>query len=178
MSRANIPAYKRHIISLYIDELQDYIALPTDLTDALAQARGLGIGITMAHQYRAQIPPEIRAGIDANARSKIVFGLNSGDAKEVAAMAPELDALDFMSLPRYEIYTNFMSGGKSTGWIRGKTLPPLPALRPPVEFKAISQSNYGVPHKGTERDFLKLLKKYEEEIPAEISETSFGRRKK
>ena len=178
LSRANIPAYKRHIISLYIDELQDYIALPTDLTDALAQARGLGIGITMAHQYRAQIPPEIRAGIDANARSKIVFGLNSGDAKDVAAMAPELDALDFMSLPRYEIYTNFMSGGKSTGWIRGKTLPPLPALRPPVEFKAISQSNYGVPHKGTERDFLKLLKKYEEEIPAEISETSFGRRKK
>lgn len=31
LSRANIPAYKRHIISLYIDELQDYLTLPTDL---------------------------------------------------------------------------------------------------------------------------------------------------
>lgn len=98
LSRANIPAYKRHIISLYIDELQDYLALPTDLSDALAQARGLGVGITMAHQYRAQLPPDIRAGIDANARSKIVFGLNATDTKEVAAMAPELDALDFMTL--------------------------------------------------------------------------------
>lgn len=58
----------------------------------------------MAHQYRAQLPPDIRAGIDANARNKIVFGLNATDAKDMAAMAPELEALDFMTLPRYEVY--------------------------------------------------------------------------
>lgn len=51
LSRASIPPEKRHVISMYIDELQDYLALPTDLSDALAQARGLGVGITMAHQY-------------------------------------------------------------------------------------------------------------------------------
>lgn len=117
---------RRHIVSLYIDELQDYLRLPTDLSDALAQARGLGVGITMAHQYRAQLSPELRAGIDTNARNKIVFGLNSLDAKEMASMAPELTALDFMNLPRYEVYTNFMSDGKATGWIRG-----LPFLRNP-----------------------------------------------
>ena len=177
LSRANIPAYKRHIISLYIDELQDYLALPTDLSDALAQARGLGVGITMAHQYRAQLPPDIRAGIDANARSKIVFGLNATDAKEVAAMAPELDALDFMTLPRYEVYANFMSGGKATGWIRGVTMPPMEALRSPAEFRAVSQSSYGIPHEDTERDFLKLLRSCEDEVPPDIAETSFGRRK-
>ena len=177
LSRANIPDYKRHIISLYIDELQDYLALPTDLSDALAQARGLGVGITMAHQYRAQLPPEIRAGIDANARSKIVFGLNATDAKEVAAMAPELDALDFMTLPRYEIYTNFISGGKATGWIRGKTIPPREALRSAAEFRAVSQANYGIPHEETERAFIKLLKSCEDEIPPDVADTSFGRRK-
>lgn len=177
LSRANIPAYKRHIISLYIDELQDYLALPTNLSDALAQARGLGVGITMAHQYRAQLPPDIRAGIDANARSKIVFGLNATDAKEVAAMAPELDALDFMTLPRYEVYANFMSGGKATGWIRGVTMPPIEALRSPAEFRAVSQASYGIPHEDTERDFLKLLRSCEDEVPPDIAETSFGRRK-
>ena len=177
LSRANIPAYKRHIISLYIDELQDYLSLPTDLADALAQARGLGVGITMAHQYRAQLPPDIRAGIDANARSKIVFGLNATDAKEVATMAPELDALDFMTLPRYEIYTNFMSGGRATGWIRGVTIPPMEALRSPAEFRAVSQASYGVPHEVTEREFLTLLRRCEDEIPPDIGETSIGRRK-
>ena len=177
LTRANIPAYKRHVVSLYIDELQDYLALPTDLSDALAQARGLGVGITMAHQYRAQLPPDIRAGIDANARSKIVFGLNATDAKEVATMAPELEALDFITLPRYEIYTNFMSDGKATGWIRGKTIPPMEALRSPAEFRAVSQASYGIPCKDTEQEFLKLLKSFEEKLPPEIVETSFGRRK-
>ena len=131
----------------------------------------------MAHQYRAQLPPEIRAGIDANARSKIVFGLNATDAKEVAAMAPELDALDFMTLPRYEIYTNFISGGKATGWIRGKTIPPREALRSAAEFRAVSQANYGIPHEETERAFIKLLKSCEDEIPPDVADTSFGRRK-
>lgn len=44
LSRAGIPAEKRHIVSIFIDELQDYLSLPTDLSDALAQARGLGSG--------------------------------------------------------------------------------------------------------------------------------------
>ena len=127
LSRAKLPPERRHIVSLYIDELQDYLRLPTDLSDALAQARGLGVGITMAHQYRAQLSPELRAGIDANARNKIVFGLNSSDAKEMASMAPELTALDFMNLPRYEVYTNFMSDGKATGAGFGG----LPFLRNP-----------------------------------------------
>ena len=175
LSRANIPPEKRHVVSLYIDELQDYLSLPTDLSDALAQARGLGVGITMAHQYRAQLPPDIRAGVDANARNKIVFGLNAADAKEMAAMAPELTALDFMTLPRYEIYTNFMSSGKATGWTRGVTYPPMKALRTPAEFHAYSQSKYGVPVENVDKEFLELLKDIDETTPPEIANTTFGR---
>lgn len=43
-STTKLPPEKRHIVSVYIDELQDYLSLPTDLSDALAQARGLGWG--------------------------------------------------------------------------------------------------------------------------------------
>lgn len=175
LSRAKIPAEKRHVVSMYIDELQDYLSLPTDLSDALAQARGLGVGITMAHQYRAQLPPDIRAGIDANARNKISFGLNAADAKDMASMAPELTALDFMTLPRYEIYASFMNNGKSTGWIRGVTYPPMNALRTPAEFRAYSQSKYGVPAEQVDQDFLKLLKNIDETTPPEIVSTTFGR---
>lgn len=177
LSRASIPPEKRHVISMYIDELQDYLALPTDLSDALAQARGLGVGITMAHQYRNQLPPDLRAGIDANARNKIVFGLNAGDAKELAAQAPELDALDFMTLPRYEIYTNFMSEGKATGWIRGVTSKLPRSLRDPAELRALCQATYGVPAETVDRDFLKLLKKTEAEPPSDFDDSAIGRRK-
>lgn len=178
LSRAGIPAEKRHIISVYIDELQDYLALPTDFNDALAQARGLGVGITMAHQYRGQLPPDIRAGIDANARNKIVFGLNAGDAKEMAAMAPELTALDFMMLPRYEIYTDFMVDGRATGWIRGVTLPPTRAIRNQSEIRAYSQTTYGRPAESVDAEFRQRLKDTEETPPTDFDDSTLGRRKR
>lgn len=149
LGRASIPAERRHLVSVYVDELQDYLSLPTDLSDALAQARGLGVGMTLAHQYRDQLPPEVRAGIDANCRNKIVFGLNSKDANDMAAMAPELSAEDFMALPLYQIYTSFQSGGRSTGWVMGKTLPSTPALRAPSVLYTQSIESYGTPAEET-----------------------------
>ena len=178
LSRAGIPAEKRHIVSIFIDELQDYLSLPTDLSDALAQARGLGVGLTLAHQYRDQLPMGIRSGVDANARNKIVFGLNSKDAKDMAAMAPELTAEDFMALPRDQIYTSFQSGGKNTGWVQGRTLPPPPALRDAAELKARSQAAYGIPPEQTEEEYLSIFttnNRNAEENPGDIN---IGRRKR
>ena len=178
LSRAGIPAEKRHIVSIFIDELQDYLSLPTDLSDALAQARGLGVGLTLAHQYRDQLPMGIRSGIDANARNKIVFGLQSKDAKDMAAMAPELTAEDFMALPRYQIYTSFQSGGRNTGWVQGRTLPPPPALRDAAELKARSQAAYGIPPEQTEEEYLSIFttnNRNAEENPGDIN---IGRRKR
>ena len=178
LSRAGIPAEKRHIVEIYIDELQDYLSLPTDLSDALAQARGLGVGLTLAHQYRDQLPINIRSGIDANARNKIVFGLSSKDAKDMAAMAPELTAEDFMALPRYQIYTSFQSNGRNTGWIQGKTLSPPPALRDAADLKASCQATYGIPAEQIEEEYLNIFttnNRNAEENPGDIN---IGRKKR
>lgn len=176
LSRASISPERRHIVSVFIDELQDYLSLPTDLSDALAQARGLGLGITMAHQYRDQLPPNISAGIDANARNKIIFGLNSGDAKELAAMAPELEARDFMNLPRYQVYTSFQSAGRNTGWIQGRTLPPPPALQTAADLKARSMAMYGKPATEIEREYLEITNS-EDNNQSDWGKASIGRRK-
>ena len=178
LSRANVAPEKRHFVSIYVDELQDYLALPTSFSDALAQARGLGVGYTVAHQYRAQLPPDIKAGIDANCRNKIVFGLNSDDAKDMAAQASELLPLDFMTLPRYHIYTTFQSGGRSTGWISGKTLPPPEPIRMAAELKAESMKRYGVPAEQTEAELIQLMTSAEPESPPEVTDTPIGRKKK
>lgn len=177
LSRANVAPERRHLVSLYIDELQDYLTLPTDLSDALAQARGLGVGITMAHQYRAQLPYEIRAGIDANARNKIVFGLNASDARDMAAMAPDLTMLDFMALPRYHVYSNFMYYGRPTGWIQGKTFPPSGVLHTAADITARSQTRYGRPRDEVESDFLKFIEANEEAPDEDLGECVIGRRR-
>ncbi len=157
LSRADLPPEQRHLVSVYIDELQDYLSLPTDLADALAQARGLGVGMTLAHQYRAQLTPEIRAGVDANARNKIIFGLNGTDAKEMVHQAPGLTAEDFMLLPRYQVYANVMQNRRATGWMQGVTKVPDPPLRVAAELKAESMKRYGKPVEEVEDEYLTLM---------------------
>jgi hypothetical protein len=157
LGRASLPPERRYITSVFIDEVQDYLSLPTDLSDALAQARGLGVGLTIAHQYRAQLPPNLKAGIDANARNKIVFGLNAGDAKDMAAMAPELEAQDFMLLPRFGIYTSLQQNKKSTGWVSGTTLPKPPATRLAAEAKAFSMAKYGRNIEDVEQEYMTAI---------------------
>jgi hypothetical protein len=141
LARASVA--HRPIVSVYIDEVQDYLALPTDLADALAQARSLGVGFTLAHQYRNQLPPALRSGIDANARNKIVFGLNSGDATDMAKMAPDLEMQDFMLLPRFGVYASLLSDGHATGWVSGVTTAPGAVTSDPVELRALSARLYG-----------------------------------
>ncbi len=178
LSRAGIPAEERHIVEIYIDELQDYLSLPTDLSDALAQARGLGVGMTLAHQYRDQLPPDIRSGIDANTRNKIVFGMQGGDARATAAMAPELTAEDFMALPRYQIYASFRSGGRNTGWIQGRTLPPPPALRDAADLKAESQATYGILAEQIEKEYLSIFTTNNTVADEDPGDINIGRKKR
>lgn len=177
LSRAKLPSERRFPVEMYIDELQDYLSLPTDLSDALAQARGLGLGLTLAHQYFDQLPPGIRSGIHANTRSKIFFGLNAADAKTAAAMAPELTAEDFMALPRYQVYASFQYGGRNTGWVQGKTLPPPPAIRDAADLKAKSQMAYGIPAEQVEEDYLKMFAD-NHTFTQNPDDTPIGRRKR
>lgn len=143
LARAAVTPERRHIVSVYIDEVQDYLSLPTDLADALSQARGLGVGLTVAHQYRAQLPAALRAGIDANARNKIIFGLNGTDAAEMAKQTTDLHAQDLMLLPRFGIYAHLMHHGHATGWISGQTLPAAPATGDIVDLRQRSACTYG-----------------------------------
>jgi hypothetical protein len=176
LARASLPPERRHIVSVFIDEVQDYLALPTDLADALSQARGLGVGFTLAHQYRNQLPPILRAGVDANARNKIVFGLNAGDAHDMAAMAPRLEASDFMLLPRYGIYAHLMNEGASKGWVSGQTLPASSAISDPAELKAASAQFFGRPNEEVEAEVLTAIGLGSEGTPIDEEIEPVGRR--
>ncbi len=177
LGRAAVPPEKRHIVSVYIDEVADYLRLPGDLSDALSQARGLSVGLTLAHQYRHQLPVNLRAAIDANVQNKIAFTLGAADARDMAAMAPELDAEDFMQLPRYSVYANLQQGGKSTGWLSGKTNPPSEAIRSAHELKAKSMAAYGRDAGEVEREYLSVIG-FVNRDDSKPPDEAFGRRKR
>lgn len=130
--------------SIWIDEVQNYLHLPTSIDSALNASRSLGVGWHLAHQFRAQIPPAMLAAIDSNARTKIVFApQDPKDAAAFARQAHDLDAEDFMALGQYEIYTTVVTGGASQGWCSARTLPPPTITGLGDRIRAASRAHYG-----------------------------------
>ena len=143
LARAAVEPSRRHVVSVFIDEVQDYLSLPGSLADALAQARSLGAAFHLAHQYRGQLPPALKAGIDANARNKIIFSLSAADAAELARQAIGLEAADFQLLPRFGVYARTMHHGRENPWCHATTLPPTPPVQDALALRASSQARYG-----------------------------------
>ena len=143
LGRVRVPAAKRSPVMVYIDEFQDYLHLPTDLADVLAQARGLGVGLTLAHQHLAQLPAGLRSAVMANARSRASFQLGNEDARLIAATSPEIEAQDLQSLGRYEIYASLVAHGNVTPPASGRTLEPLPPTSDAQAVRTRSRNAYG-----------------------------------
>ena len=157
LARAAVEPSRRHVVSVFIDEVQDYLSLPGSLADALAQARSLGAAFHLAHQYRGQLPPALKAGIDANARNKIVFSLSAADAAELARQAIDLEAADFQLLPRFGVYARTMHHGRENPWCHATTLPPTPPTQDVLALRAASQARYGQDTAQTEAALLARL---------------------
>jgi hypothetical protein len=159
LGRSAIPPERRHPAFVYVDEFQDYLHLPLDLADALAQARGLGVGFALAHQYLHQLDPAMRSAVLANAQSRVAFRLPGEDARLVAADTA-LAAEDFQSLGAFQCYAQLVAHSAVQPWCSASTvLPALPISQPAV-VRAASRSAYGVDRA---------------EIEAELHELFFGR---
>ena len=154
LARAAVEPSRRHVVSVFIDEVQDYLSLPGSLADALAQARSLGAAFHLAHQYRGQLPAALKAGIDANARNKIIFSLSAADAAELARQAIGLEAADFQLLPRFGVYARTMHHGRENPWCHATTLPPTPPTQDALALRAVSQARYGQDAAQTEAALL------------------------
>jgi TraM recognition site of TraD and TraG/Type IV secretory system Conjugative DNA transfer len=142
--RSRIDPARRHPVMLYLDEFQNYLPLPTELDDVLAQARGLGLGMTLAHQHLAQLSSsEMRAAVLMNARSRIVFQSGSEDAGPLAkTLGGGLEPSDLTALGRFEAYARLMDRGTSTTPGSLVTLPLAASLGSRGNAAARSRGNY------------------------------------
>ena len=170
LARAAVEPSRRHVVSVFIDEVQDYLSLPGSLADALAQARSLGAAFHLAHQYRGQLPAALKAGIDANARNKIIFSLSAADAAELARQAIDLEAADFQLLPRFGVYARTMHHGRENPWCQATTLPPTPAVQDALALRASSQARYGQDAAQTEAALLARLGQHGETTGDDVAQ--------
>ena len=128
---------------VFVDEVQQFLNLPTSIADALATSRSYGVGWHLAHQFRGQLSPSMRAAFDSNARSKVVFAVGPDDAKEFARMTSSLDAEDFQALPPYELYANLVDTTAPAGWFSARTLSPTPDAGNGAAIRKVNHAVYG-----------------------------------
>lgn len=165
--RAAVSPRARRPVFIHIDEVQDYLRLPGDLGDALAQARGLGVGFTLAHQHLDQLPRTLRTGVLANARSRVTFQLSPDDARTLAgASHGQLMPEDFATLPAFHAYAQLLVDGAQVPWCSLHT-EPLPAATASSEVvRETSRRRYGQAISEVERDLLGLVQPgSEDQVP-------------
>jgi hypothetical protein len=123
MSRANIPEKDRTDFYLYVDEFQNFA------TDAfatiLSEARKYKLNLTMANQYIAQMPEEVRDAVFGNVGSIITFQVGFDDAEYFQnQFSEEVLFNDIVTLPKYNCYSKLMIDGMPSKTFSIATLPP------------------------------------------------------
>ena len=144
LGRVTLPPEKRRPVWLYADEFQDTVRLPIDLADMLAQARGLGLGLTLAHQHLGQLPEALKTAVLGTARTQLAFQLDYDDATTLSRSFAPLERPDLMGLDRFEVAMRPCVDGRTVSPVTVTTLPLPPATGDAAELARLSQQRYGV----------------------------------
>lgn len=131
---------------LYLDEFQDFLNMPISPADWFAQARSMGLAVTVAHQYLEQLPRELQAATQNNARSKVVFQTAADEAKDLAhQFGRSVSENDFTSLARFEVLMRLATSDGVSSPITGVTLPPVDPTGFGEQARQLARSTYGRP---------------------------------
>jgi hypothetical protein len=74
---------KRSLFTVYVDEVQNFLAYDTGIETMLSEARKFGVSVVSANQYLGQYPDEMRAAI-LSVGTHVFFQLSPGDATQIA----------------------------------------------------------------------------------------------
>ncbi len=157
--RVSQPEAERPDVLLAIDEVHSFLRTGADLGELLAMARGLRLSLCLASQHLEQCPPELRAALLANARTRVVFQSDETDGAALAkGFAPYLDAQDLAGLGRYEVAVRMALNGTVGEPFTGRT-PPLSApLRPSSDgLRRGSRVRYATPRASVEAELRERL---------------------
>ncbi len=159
-TRASMKESERKDFYLYIDEFQN-VATDTFI-NILSESGKYGLALTIAHQYRAQLQPQILATIMGNVATGVVFRVGGDDAFSMEKeMTPVFKAKDMLNLGVREFYIKMMIDGGIADPFSAETLKILPSNHQSYRIQIIefNHQNYcssleEVKKEITEKDFL------------------------
>jgi len=143
--RAGLSERARRPFMVYIDEPRALGDLPMPLDALLEQARGLGVGVTLAPQSMAQLPKSVREAALTNAATRVVFRQHADDARLLARDLPGVTAEELGDLAAYEAVARIGLGpGDVAPSVTIKTQPMGKPVSDAATLRAASAARYGV----------------------------------
>ncbi|MFJ5234528.1 type IV secretory system conjugative DNA transfer family protein [Kitasatospora sp. NPDC088391] len=141
---------------LYLDEFQDFLNLPISPSDMFAQARSLGLAMTVAHQFLNQLTRELQDATQNNARSTVVFQTSADEARHFARQfGRSVTEDDFMNQHRFEVIMRLATEGGVSAPVTAMTLPPRDVTGFADEVRRLSRARYGRPVAEVEQEISK-----------------------
>jgi hypothetical protein len=143
--RIAVPETKRRPFLVYIDEPKALGDLPMPLDSLLEQARGLGVGVTLAPQSIAQLPKSVREAALTNVATRIVFRQDADDARLLARDLRGITPEELGDLGAYEAVARIGLGpGDLAAPVTIKTTQRGKPLSDPVQLRKASSERWGV----------------------------------
>lgn len=140
---------------LYIDEFQN---VTTDsISTILSEARKYKLGLTIAHQFIAQLEDDIRDSVFGNVGSMVAYRVGSEDAEFLEKQfKPTFTAKDIMNIENLNAYVKMLANGEpQTPFSINVPFPDsgMPQIVEPI--KELSHAKYGTPRAEIEREIMK-----------------------
>jgi len=143
--RSALSEAARRPFFVYVDEPRALGDLPMPLDALLEQARGLGVGVTLAPQSMGQLPKAVRDAALTNAATRVVFRQHAEDARLLAADLPGVTAEELGDLAAFEAVARVGLGpGDVAPLVSIRTAPLGRAVSDPRSLLAASAKRYGV----------------------------------
>jgi len=139
MARASMKEEDRKDFYLYIDEFHNLVT--TTFENLFAESRKYGLSITVAHQYMAQLLPQVLATVLGNIGTIVTFRIGGDDAERLAKeMTPIFGAEDMINLGVQEFYIKMAIDGETFDPFSAETLKVLPAAHESYKEEIIQKS--------------------------------------
>ena len=149
---------KRPDFYLYIDEFHNVVT--PSISSILSEARKYGLSLTLANQYIAQIPENIKGAVFGNVGSMALFRVGPDDAQYLEPqLAPTFTASDLIKIENRHAYVKMLVRGEPKKPFDIETLTSAEGDRSRIEpLKELSYLRYGRSREEVENE---IMKKYQ-----------------
>jgi hypothetical protein len=123
LSRVDDPTKSFPSFFLHMDEFQN-VSTPS-IAAILSEARKYKLGLTVAHQFIAQLDENIKDAVFGNVGSMVTFRVGPDDGSFLEhQFEPTFDSRDLINVPNYNGYARILANGTPTRPFSLATLPP------------------------------------------------------